>query len=94
VEQLTLPFSSEPESKHYRIRFLKNDVELFSVPADSLVEAQVKRRDLVEVLQRDPRNRTVWEESPRPAGWWGLRSNPPQAATVYNIIIELSGEKT
>jgi hypothetical protein len=87
MEQLSLPLITEQASS-YEIVLLRNDIPILTLHADALAEAQSKRRDLVDLLQRDPRNRTVWEDNPRPTGWWGLRPTPPLAAAVYNIRIE------
>lgn len=88
MEQLSLPFPEITEDVSHEVRMFKDEELVLVIASDSLVDAQVKRRSLVELLQRDPHNLTIWEDSPRPSGWYGLRQHQPEAAIVYQIIIE------
>jgi hypothetical protein len=65
----------------------KDDRLVLEIGADSYEGAQSGRESLVALLQRDPHNLTVWEEAPRPTGWWGYYTTKSVKTVVYNIVI-------
>lgn len=75
----------------HKIHLYRDGVSVLTLRADSIAGAQSQRRDLVERLRDNPLTKIVWEDVPRPTGWYGMRPGTVETgASVYHITIESS----
>lgn len=87
-QQLTLDFPENPSpDRLWRVAVYVNGAfdSALSQPLP-WAEAVQRREQIVKRLADNPTSTTVWEDSARPTGWYGLQPGP-QGATVYEVAV-------
>lgn len=86
MEQLTLDLQPT-HAKNYKVSCIKDGEVLFSVQVETHAAARAKQQRIIELFQRNPYHRVVWDYDPRPTGWFGLKPEPPYGSAVYILTV-------